>query len=61
MWVLSAPGKVGGGTGVLHFWPAVVAVAIQSLIVIALALRTALSPEQTAAPMGRRTPILSPR
>ena len=42
MWVLSALSDVGGGFGVLGFWPGVVLVAIWSLFVIALALRSAL-------------------
>jgi amino acid transporter len=53
MWVLSALGEVGGGAGVLGFWPAVVLVAIWSLVVLGLAQRSALSPQETTAIMAR--------
>jgi len=53
MWVLSALGDVGGGWGVLGFWPAVVVVAVWSLVVLALALVSALPPGETAAMMQR--------
>ncbi len=53
MWVLSALGDVGGGFGVLGFWTGVVLVAIWSLFVIALALRSALPAEETAEMMVR--------
>jgi hypothetical protein len=53
MWVLSALGEIGGGFGILGFWPCVVLVAVWSLVVIALARRSALSPEGTAAMMAR--------
>ena len=53
MWVLSALGDVGGGFGVLGFWTGVVLVAIWSLVVIALALRSALPAEETAEMMVR--------
>ena len=39
---------VGGGYGVLGFWTGVVAVAVWSLIVMWLALRSALPAEETA-------------
>jgi len=53
MWVLSALGNVGGGLGVLGFWPAVVLVAIWSLVVLTLAQNSAVSPEETEAMMQR--------
>jgi hypothetical protein len=53
MWVLSGLSDVGGGAGVLGFWPAVILVAIWSVLVIALAQRAALTPEQTAVMMAR--------
>jgi amino acid transporter len=52
MWLLSALGDVGGGFGVLGFWPCVILVAVWSLVVIRLALRTALPPDATAAMMA---------
>lgn len=52
MWVLSALGDVGSGLGLLGFWAAVVLVAIWSLIVLWLAQRSALAPEETAAMMA---------
>lgn len=51
MWVLSALSDVGGGWGVLGFWPDVVATAIWSLVIIAFALRSALTPEETVEVM----------
>jgi amino acid transporter len=48
MWVLSALGDVGGGYNVLSFWPGVILVGIWSLIVIWLALRSALPAQETA-------------
>ena len=48
MWILSALSDVGGGYDLLAFWPGVIAVAIWSLIVIALALRSALPAVETA-------------
>ena len=42
MWVISALGNIGGGSGVLGFWPGVVLVAVWSLIVIVFAMRCAL-------------------
>ena len=53
MWVLSAIGDVGGGFGRLRFWPGVIAVAIWSLIVIEVALRSALPAAETAEMMVR--------
>jgi amino acid transporter len=53
MWILSALGDVGGGYGVLSFWPGVIAVAIWSLVVIWLAKRSALPAEQIAQEMVR--------
>ena len=53
MWVLSALGDVGGGYALLGFWPGVAATAVWSLIVLALALRSALPAGDTAAMMVR--------
>ncbi len=53
MGILSALGDVGGGYGVLRFWPGVIAVAVWSLIVLALAIRSALPAGETAAIMVR--------
>ncbi|MGB8276328.1 MAG: APC family permease [Methylovirgula sp.] len=58
MWVLSALGDIGGGFGLLGFWPGVVAVAVWSLIVITLALRSALPAEETAEIMVRMEEIV---
>lgn len=52
MWILSALGDLGGGAGVLGFWPAVGSVAIWSVVVLVVALRTALTPEETIAKLG---------
>ena len=51
MWVLSALGNVGGGMGVLSFWPGVILVALWSLFIIWLSLRSALPAEETARMM----------
>jgi amino acid transporter len=48
MWVLSALSNVGGGYGVLGFWPGVILVAVWSVLVIVLALRSALPAVETA-------------
>jgi hypothetical protein len=48
MWVLSGLGNVGGSYKVLSFRPGVIAVGIWSLIVIRLALRSALPAVETA-------------
>jgi hypothetical protein len=48
MWVLSGLSDVGGGFGVLGFWPGVALVAVWSLVIIALALRSALPAVETA-------------
>lgn len=53
LWVLSALSDLGGGYDVLGFWGGVIAVAVWSLIVLALALRSALAPAETAAIMVR--------
>lgn len=57
MWVLSALSDIGGGFGVLSFWPGAIAVAIWSLIVIALAMRSALPAAATAEIMVRMETI----
>ena len=48
MWLLSGLSDVGGGFGVLGFWTGVALVAVWSLVVIALALRSALPAKETA-------------
>ena len=53
MWALSALGDVGGGRAVLGFWQGVVAVVVWSIIVMILAMRSALPAEETAAMMAR--------
>ena len=53
MWVLSAVGDVGGGYGLLGFWPGVVLVAIWSLVVIWLAKHSALPADDIAREMVR--------
>lgn len=53
MWLLSGLSDVGGGFAVLSFWPGVIVVAIWSLIVIALAMRSALPAAETAEIMVR--------
>lgn len=53
MWALSALSDIGGGFGMLAFWPGVVAVAVWSLFVIWLALRSALPAAETAEIMVR--------
>jgi amino acid transporter len=53
MWVLSALSDVGGGFDVLGFWPGVILVAIWSLVVIGLALRSALPATETVEIMSR--------
>lgn len=53
MWALCALSDIGGGFGVLGFWPGAIAVAIWSLIVIALAMRSALPAAETADIMVR--------
>jgi amino acid transporter len=53
MWVISALGDVDGGAGWLTFWPGVIVVAIWSLIVIELALRSALPAAETAEMMTK--------
>ena len=53
MWLLSALSNVGGGYGMLGFWPGVVIVAIWSLVVIWLAKRAALPAADIAQEMVR--------
>ena len=53
MWVLSGLSGIDGGLGVLSFWPGVIIVAIWSLIVMWLALRSSLPAEETAEIMMR--------
>ncbi len=53
MWMLSALGDIGGGLGLLKFWPGVAAVAVWSMFVIILALRSALPAAETAEIMVR--------
>ncbi len=53
MWVISGLGDVGGGLGVLGFWPGAAVTAIWSIVVMILALRSALPAEETAEMMLR--------
>lgn len=53
LWALSAVGDIGGGLGLIGFWPGVAIIAAWSLIVIWLALRSALPAAETAALMAR--------
>ncbi len=55
MWVISALSNVGGGAGLLTFWPSAIITIIWSLIVLAIALRCALVAEETAGIMARMT------
>lgn len=53
MWILSGISDIGDGAGLIGFWTGVVLVAIWSLIVMQIAVRTALSPAETEAIMAR--------
>jgi amino acid transporter len=53
VWILSALGDVGGGMGLLSFWPSLILVAVWSVLVMVLALRSALPAEATAAMMAQ--------
>jgi amino acid transporter len=53
MWLLSALGDVGGGFAVLGFWSGVAAVTVWSLVVILLAVVSALPAAETAEIMVR--------
>lgn len=53
MWILSALGGIGGGMGVLGFDTEVICVAIWSLLVMALAVRTSLSAQGSADMIAR--------
>ena len=53
MWFLSGISDIGHGAGVIGFWAGVFLVAVWSLIVIRIALRTALTPVETEAIMAR--------
>ncbi|HTI01464.1 MAG TPA: APC family permease [Acidisoma sp.] len=57
IWVISALSNVGGGLGILTFWPAVIVTVIWSLVVVAIALRCALVAEDTAAVMAHMSDI----
>lgn len=61
MWVLSGLSDVGGGAGVLGFWPDVGLTALLSLIVVAIATRSALVAEDTASIMARMTDVIPTR
>jgi hypothetical protein len=58
MWALSAMSDIGGGYGLLAFWPGVIATAVWSLIVLWLALRSALPVEKTAEMMVRMEELI---
>ncbi len=53
MWMLSALAGIGGGYHVIGFWEAVVLVALWSLVVMYVAVRTALTPRETEEIMAR--------
>ena len=53
MWVLSWLSDIGGGSGILGFWTGVVLVGIWSIVVMMLAMRNALTPNETRAMMAR--------
>ncbi len=53
MLAISALSDIGGGYGILTFWPAALVTAVWSLIVLATALRCALVAEKTAGAMAR--------
>ena len=53
MWIISAVGDVDGGAGWLTFWPGVIAVAVWSLIVMEIAIRSALPAVETAEMMTK--------
>jgi amino acid transporter len=53
MWVFSALGDVGGGFGLLSFWPGVIVVGVWSVVVIFIALGSALPAAETAEIMLR--------
>jgi amino acid transporter len=53
MWVFSALSNIGGGFNLLGFWPGVAAVAVWSILIIVLALRSALPAAETVAIMMR--------
>ncbi len=57
MWVLSWLSDIGGGSGIIGFWAGVVLVVIWSLLVIQLALRTALTALETRAVMARMNAV----
>lgn len=57
VWVISALSDIGGGLGVLTFWPSAIVTVIWSLIVIAIAMRCALVAEDTVAVMSRMSDI----
>jgi amino acid transporter len=53
MWIISAVGDIDGGRGWLTFWPAAIVVAIWSLVVIELAVRSALPAVETGEMMAQ--------
>ncbi len=53
IWLISALGGIGGGYGLLGFWQGVALTALWSLLVIVLALRSALPAAETAELMIR--------
>lgn len=57
IWIISALSDVGGGLGILTFWPAVIVTVVWSLIVVVIALRCALVAEDTAAIMAHMSDI----
>ncbi|MDW9229938.1 APC family permease (plasmid) [Burkholderia cepacia] len=53
LWLLSWMGGIGGGLGVIGFGWDILLVAVWSLVVLALAMRSALSAGETSEMMGR--------
>jgi hypothetical protein len=48
MWLISALGDIDGGYGLLGFWSSAAVIAVWSLVVLALALRSAIPAAETA-------------
>ncbi len=53
MWILSGVSDIGGGAALIGFWVGVFLVAVWSLVVLRLAMRTALTPAETLRIMER--------
>ncbi|WP_298215810.1 APC family permease [Acidocella sp.] len=53
VWLISALGGIGGGYGLLGFWPGVAVLTVWSLIVLGIAVRSSLPAEEIAELMTR--------